>query len=217
MIIGAPMPPHRALFLDALGTIVRLLPPWDHLDPELTAGLSAERVREAFRAEMRFYKAHAGEGRDAAALATLRERSAEVLAAGLGRPVPVEKMMEAIVFEPFPDAVPALAEARRLGLRTICVSNWDCALPEVLARIGLAGHFDAVLDSATVGAGKPDPRIFEVALERAGCTAAEALHVGDSDEDVEGARAAGIEVLRIDREGGGDIGSLLEIGQHLRA
>ncbi len=46
--------------------------------------------------------------------------------------------------------------------------------------------------------------------------AAEALHVGDSDDDVDGARAAGIDVLRIDRAGGGDIASLAEIEEHLR-
>jgi putative hydrolase of the HAD superfamily len=66
--------------------------------------------------------------------------------------------------------------------------------------------------SATVGARKPDPEIFRAALEAAGCGAGEALHVGDSgEEDIAGARAAGIRAVLIDRRGGGDVSSLAEI------
>ncbi|MGC1799227.1 MAG: HAD hydrolase-like protein, partial [Solirubrobacterales bacterium] len=59
--------------------------------------------------------------------------------------------------------------------------------------------------------------IFTAALELAGVEADEALHVGDTpEEDVAGARAAGIRPLLIDRHGsGGDISSLQEIEQHL--
>ena len=57
-----------------------------------------------------------------------------------------------------------------------------------------------MVTSAAAGAGKPDPAIFEFALEAAGCRAAQALHVGDSlEEDVTGARAAGIEVVWLNR------------------
>jgi putative hydrolase of the HAD superfamily len=74
-----------------------------------------------------------------------------------------------------------------------------------------------VVTSAGAGARKPDPAIFARALELAGCEAAEALHVGDTAvEDVEGARAAGIPALLIDRRSDGQIASLAEIEQHLR-
>lgn len=212
----SPAPPHRACLLDALGTTVRLLPPWERIDPALVEGLPAATVREAFGAEMAHYAAHAHEASDAARLAALRERCAELLAAGIGRPVSVDALMAAIAFEAYPDAPAALAELRARGLRLICVSNWDCALSEVLARVGLGERFDGVVASALAGARKPDPAIFEDALELAGCSAAEALHVGDSDVDVDGARAAGIEVLRIDRTGDGDIASLREIAARLR-
>ena len=209
--------PYRACLIDALGTIVRLPPPWERLDPALIEGVPPDRVRAAFEAEMSFYAANADRGRDAGSLAALRERSAEVLAAGLGRPVGVEAMMAAIAFEPYPDAAPALAALREAGLRIVCVSNWDYDLGAVLERIGLAAALDGVVTSAAVGARKPDPAIFAAALEVAGCAAAEALHVGDSDEDVAGARAAGIDVLRIDREGGADVSSLAEIMQRLES
>ena len=205
----------RACLIDALGTTLRLLPPWEQLDPGLVADLEPASVRRAFEAEMTFYAAHAHEARDAGSLADLRARSAAVLSAGLGRDIDVEPMMDAIVFEPYADAAPALATLRERGLRTICVSNWDYALPDVLERVGLGDAFDGVVTSAAAGARKPEPGIFEVALEAAGCGPDEAIHVGDSTEDVVGARGAGIEVLRIDRDGGGDIASLGEIVEHL--
>ena len=126
-------------------------------------------------------------------------------------------MMAAIRFRPYADAAPALRELRGLGLRVVCVSNWDCSLPEVLERAGLASLLDGVISSAVAGARKPDPAIFEPALALAGCPAAQALHIGDSDEDVDAGRAAGIDVLRIDRDGGdaGEIASLAEISKHL--
>ena len=62
----------RACLIDALGTTVRLLPPWERLDPALTAGIDPERVRRAFAAEMTHYAAHAHEARDADSLAELR-------------------------------------------------------------------------------------------------------------------------------------------------
>lgn len=210
-------PPHRACLLDALGTTLRLLPPWERIDPALVEGVSAQDVRAAFRAEMSYYGDHAHEASDAARLAELRERCARLLSAAIGRTISSDALMAAIAFEPYEDAAPALAELRGLGLRLVCVSNWDCALEQVLERVGLAGRFDGVVASALAGARKPDPAIFAAALELAGCTAAEALHVGDGAVDVEGARAAGIEVLRIDREGGGDIASLAEIAPRLRA
>jgi putative hydrolase of the HAD superfamily len=73
------------------------------------------------------------------------------------------------------------------------------------------------VSSAVAGARKPDPAIFEPALELAGCAPEEALHVGDTrEEDVAGARAAGIRPLLIDRGGAdGDISSLKEIREHL--
>ena len=217
-----PRPTPKALLIDALGTTVRLAPPWERLDRSLTAGLEPDAVREAFEREMAHYAAHAQEARDADSLAALREDCAAILSDGLGRRVGVEAMMAAISFEAYADAPGTLAELRARGLPIVCVSNWDFELELVLERIGLRRYLRGAVSSALAGARKPDPAIFERALELAGCAAAEALHVGDSDEDVEGARAAGIEVLRIDRAGeAGDLRSLAElpallIGEHAR-
>jgi putative hydrolase of the HAD superfamily len=61
---------------------------------------------------------------------------------------------------------------------------------------------DGVVTSAEVGAAKPEPRVFERALTVAGVPAGEALHAGDKvDNDVEGAAAAGIRAVLVQREG----------------
>ncbi|HEY7266105.1 MAG TPA: HAD-IA family hydrolase [Solirubrobacterales bacterium] len=207
----------RAVFLDALGTLVALEPPWISLRNRVPAEVSDERLEKALRAEMAYYREHAHEGRDEASLADLRERCAAIVSEKLGLEVSVDELVDAIRFEAYPDAAPALRELRDRGTRLVAVSNWDCSLPAVLDRVGLRELLDGVVSSAGAGARKPDPAIFASALELAGCGPEEALHVGDTrEEDIAGARAAGIRALLIDRTGdGGDIASLREIREHL--
>jgi len=207
----------RAVFLDALGTLVELEPPWISLRDLVPAEVSDEQLVDALKAEMAYYKEHAHEGRDEASLAELRERCAALVSDKLGLDVTVDELVEAIRFTAYPDAVPALSALRDRGLRLITVSNWDCSLPRVLESCGLDGMLDGTVTSAEAGARKPDPAIFAAALELAGVGPGEAVHVGDTaDEDVAGAQAAGIRPLLIDRDGGnGDISSLEEIDQHL--
>jgi putative hydrolase of the HAD superfamily len=207
----------RAVFLDALGTLVELEPPWVSLRELVPAEVSDERLVSAVRAEMAYYREHAHEGRDEASLAELRERCAALVSSKLDMDVGVDELVSAIRFSAYPDAVPTLSALRDRGLRLVTVSNWDCSLPRVLERCGLDGLLDGTVTSAEAGARKPDPAIFAPALEIAGCEASEALHVGDTaEEDVEGARAAGIRPLLIARDGrDGDISSLGEIDQHL--
>jgi HAD superfamily hydrolase (TIGR01509 family) len=207
----------RAVFLDALGTLVELEPPWISLRDLVPAEISDEQLVEALKAEMVYYKEHAHEGRDEASLAELRERCAALVSRKLGMNVGVDELVAAIRFSAYSDAVPALSALHDRGLRLVVVSNWDCSLPRVLDGCGLGEMLDGTITSAGAGARKPDPAIFERALELAGCEPEEALHVGDTaDEDQAGARAAGIRSLLIDRDGGnGDIASLEEIDQHL--
>ncbi len=75
------------------------------------------------------------------------------------------------------------------GCRLAVIANWDCSLAGVLERLGLAEPFAAIVTAAEVGAAKPDPRPFQVALERLGVDAGRALHVGDDAvTDVVGAQ-----------------------------
>jgi putative hydrolase of the HAD superfamily len=209
----APAP--AALLFDAMGTLIRLAAPAPALRRALAQRFGVQvtdgQAQRALEAEIAYYRAHLHEGASATSLAELRTRCAEVLRGALPascalHAVPAPELTDALVgalrFEAFPDALPALQAARARGQRAVVVSNWDCSLPEVLARLGLASWLHGVLSSAQVGAAKPSPVIFEAALALAGCRAHEALHVGDSPaEDVAGARAAGVAVLLLVRDG----------------
>jgi HAD superfamily hydrolase (TIGR01509 family) len=92
-----------------------------------------------------------------------------------------------------PDVAPALAALRERGLRLVVVSNANGRLRHLFDRIDLAKWFDHVLDSHEWGVEKPDPRLFQLALEQAGAEAAKTVHVGDLYHvDVVGARRAGL-------------------------
>jgi putative hydrolase of the HAD superfamily len=202
----------RALLLDALGTLVALDPPAPLLRAELARRFGIEidpaDAQRAIAAEIKYYRAHLDEGRDAPSLAALRRNSAEALRDALppaaqridGQDL-TEALLTSLRFRAFADAKPAIEAARASGLRVVVVSNWDVSLPEVLARVGLAPLLDGVVTSAQVGARKPSPTIFASALALAGVAPERAVHVGDSPaEDVDGARAAGIEPILISRQ-----------------
>jgi putative hydrolase of the HAD superfamily len=235
-------PAVRALLIDAHGTLVRLLPPVPRLRALLSERLgvrvTAREAECAIRAEIAHYRSELHTGRDPASVLALRRGCAEVLRSALP-PDPrlrgaqlttvTELLLGALRFEAFPDAGPALAQARRGGVRRIVVvSNWDASLPETLERTGLLEALDGVVASAAIGAAKPDPAIFDAALELAEAAPSQALHVGDSlAEDVEGARRAGIRPLWLVRDRVADrrcppdprpipsIGSLSELQAHL--
>jgi len=101
-----------------------------------------------------------------------------------------------------PQAPEALALVREAGLRAAVISNSNGSIRAILSSLGLAAHFDFVLDSSEVGVEKPDPRIFALALGQAGLTPAEAVYVGDLySVDVRGARAAGLRAVLLDPGG----------------
>ena len=101
--------------------------------------------------------------------------------------------------EPAPEAVEALEGVRERGLKVVCISNNDGRLGQMVAHQGWEDRFDLLVDSEEVGAAKPDPAIFEAALEELGIEAAELIHVGDYySVDVEGARNAGVEGILYD-------------------
>ena len=99
--------------------------------------------------------------------------------------------------------VPETLEAlKNRGLQLVVVSNSDGTVEELIAAVNLRDLFDSVIDSRIVGYEKPDPRIFEHALNVSGASPETTLHVGDLyHADVVGARAAGIHALLLDPYG----------------
>ncbi len=200
-----------AVFFDALGTLVELQPPAPRLVAVLAEQgfqLREERAAAAFATEISYYVDHHLEGADRGSLDDLRDRCAEVLREalaldGLDHAGARRALLGSLRFEAYPEATQALGALRREGRRPLLiVSNWDCSLPRWLAHTGLLELVDGVVTSAEAGAAKPDPAIFGRALELAGERADQSLHVGDSlDNDVAGARAAGVRAVLVRRQG----------------
>ena len=77
----------------------------------------------------------------------------------------------------------------RLGLCTNNVREWEARWR---AMLPVDEIFDVVVDSAFVGVRKPEPRIYELTLERLGVTAQAAVFVDDIEINCDAARALGI-------------------------
>ena len=92
-----------------------------------------------------------------------------------------------------PDVVPALEALKARGLQLVVVSNANGRLRHLFDRIDLTRWFDYLLDSHEWGVEKPDPRLFQLALEQSRAEAPRTVHVGDLYHvDVMGARRAGL-------------------------
>jgi putative hydrolase of the HAD superfamily len=202
----------RLVTLDALGTLVELADPVGGLVEELAARgvvLAPAQARAGLRAEMAHYRAHHDIASDLDGLARLRDDCTEVLRAALppaARDLEHDDLLAALLgalrFAAYPEVAEVLTGLRDAGLTLVVVSNWDVSLHGVLADTGLAPLLDGVLTSAEVGEAKPGGAMFRAALALAGATPAEALHAGDSVEhDVDGALAAGLGVVLVDRAG----------------
>ena len=102
----------------------------------------------------------------------------------------------------FDDTIPALNACRQMGLTVGLISNMNQSGDELADSMGLLPYIDLSITSHEVGAEKPNPLIFERALERAGARPERAVHVGDQiTSDIAGAVNAGINAVLLDRDG----------------
>lgn len=110
-----------------------------------------------------------------------------------------EHFAQAGVWELFPEVFEVL-EKLHGRCRLSIISNFDRRLHVILEHLGIPRFFEQVLISSEIGADKPDPLIFERALELSQVTAAEAMHVGDDPvRDWQGAAAASLRTFQLDR------------------
>lgn len=116
------------------------------------------------------------------------------------------RMFEPDGFVVYEDTRPALERLRSAGWHQAVVSNHYPELPMLVERLGLSPYFENVFTSAAVGYEKPHPEIFRIAVRALG-EPSRVWMVGDNPQhDIEGAAAAGIPGILLDREGvaGGD-------------
>ncbi|MCX6537690.1 MAG: HAD-IA family hydrolase [Acidobacteria bacterium] len=100
------------------------------------------------------------------------------------------------------DVIPALRRLKGAGFRVVVVSNTSATLRRAFSRLGIEPFIDLVIASDEERVEKPDPRLFHIALERAGADPATTIHCGDLYEiDIVGARAAGLPAVLLDSAG----------------
>jgi HAD superfamily hydrolase (TIGR01549 family) len=98
----------------------------------------------------------------------------------------------------------ALLERLGAKYRLGVVSNFYGNLAAVCKEAGIGRHMAVMIDSASVGYSKPDPRIFQAALARLDAPPSEAVFVGDSlERDMAGARGVGMRHVLLAGEASG--------------
>lgn len=114
------------------------------------------------------------------------------LAEELNRLYLKHRFEDAVLFD---DVLPTLEGLRRKYILGV-MSNGN-SYPKTL---GLEHFFQFIILAQDVGIEKPDPGIFHLAVQKAGCLPDELLYVGDSqEEDILGARRAGVRIAWFNR------------------
>jgi len=206
----------RGVFFDLYGTLLLFADPkasWaDWLEAFYAAlgshGLAVSKAVFADRCNRFFGRDESPANDDGF---TVFERRMHILAEALGLTIPAEEI-KAIApgivnawqnhIRPDPEAAEVLTVLQRTKTLAL-ISNFDHPphVYRVLREQGLHGYFKTIVISGEVGCKKPHPRIFELALHQTGLSAAEVVYVGDTEEDVTGAKAARITPILIARSG----------------
>ena len=114
--------------------------------------------------------------------------------------VAYEHFAEAGVWQLYPE-VPGVLEQLQPRLQLAVISNFDGRLRLILEHRGISKFFRHLFVSSEIGADKPDPDIYRRALKFIDLKPNEVLHVGDDPKcDWEAASAAGLSILRLDRQ-----------------
>ena len=107
---------------------------------------------------------------------------------------------------PFPEVqtvVRCLSERFKLGILT---NGMPPHQHRKLAASGVSDEFETTITSGGIGVGKPDSEAFDAVFQALGVSASEALMVGDTlERDIDGAVAAGIHAVWIDRNTDGEV------------
>jgi len=112
----------------------------------------------------------------------------------------LEQLFKRVTFILFDDVLITLERLKDKQLILGLLTNASEGLISIRRELGLDPYLDFVVTSEEVGRDKPNPPIFQLALQRAGVEASEAMHVGDQYKlDIIGARGVGIKPILIDR------------------
>ncbi|MEE8363049.1 MAG: HAD family hydrolase [Dehalococcoidia bacterium] len=208
----------RAVFFDLYGTLSRIDPPREVIQSRAAAEVGLTLTKEGVDAGYALADVHMAEQ---TARAPLGQLSAEeqrrffagyeqLVLRGAGHDVDLktaETVWAAVRrqkygFALFDDVIPCLDALRSDGYVVAVLTNMDRDGDTLADGLGFRSHVEFTLTSREVGVGKPHLPMFAAALQRAGAAPGEAVHVGDQlDSDVEGALAAGLSAVLMDRYG----------------
>lgn len=120
----------------------------------------------------------------------------------LGLPLTPWHSEDEAVYPQAADCLAALHRRYRIGI----IANQSPGTAGRMEQYGLSQYLDLVVASAEEGLEKPDPRIFEIALKRAGCSPDQAVMIGDRlDNDIAPAKRLGLKTIWV-RQGFGGMG-----------
>ena len=214
--LPAPASPLRALTLDATGTLITLARPVGETYAEIARSFGADLDPDAVDASLRSAFSEmpplSFPGAPPSRIPGLergwwRELVSRV-AAEAGGIEAFSAFFDALyehygrggAWRAYPEAEEVLQTLRARGCRTAVISNFDSRLMNILRALELDHYFDLVTYSSASGSAKPESAIFALTLSRLDVRPDEALHAGnDPRTDVEGARAAGLQGVLIDR------------------
>lgn len=214
--------PVRAVFFDAVGTLIHPEPPaavaYANAAWKRGSQRSVEEIAQRFRAAfLREEAADLAEG-----LQTSEEREERRwrrIVADVLDDVDDTAGCFAELFAHFarpeswrcgPDVGPVLAELARRGYTLGIASNFDARLRRVAAGLAELRPVSHVVISSEVGWRKPAPEFFAAVCRTVALPAQEVLLVGDDGvNDYEGARAAGLQALHLDPAAPPGLGAVL--------
>jgi putative hydrolase of the HAD superfamily len=163
-------------------------------------GISPEHFAEAMGVlrerdgEVPLYPLERGEISEADFIAKLRD----VLEPLVGHRPELHRFSETFIgaLHPNEEMIELMRELRQSGLRMAMLTNnvreWE---PLWRPKLPVDEIFETVVDSAFVGCRKPEPRIYELTLERLDLPAEQCLFIDDLEVNCEGARAAGLNAV----------------------
>ncbi len=208
----------KAIFFDWFNTLARYEPPREEVHSQLLGEFDievspSELMPGLLAADKYFFSEHARSPigkRNPEEKAEVYIRYADIMLSEVGVKASRELILQimkkwehvfkGISFALFDDVLVTMKRLKERKLILGLLTNATKDLISIYRKLGLEPYLDFVVTSEEAGADKPNPPIFQAALQRADVDAPEAVHVGDQYQlDVVGARGVGINPILIDR------------------
>jgi putative hydrolase of the HAD superfamily len=106
-------------------------------------------------------------------------------------------------WELYPETMDVLSKLKSERRYVGIISNFDSRIHDVCRALKISPHLDSITISSQTGWAKPSPEIFSHALKSNGFDFSQAVYIGDElEDDIQGALAAGLKPIFLDRSGG---------------